>query len=65
MIVSKIKRIMEEKGVTLKQITDETGLAEITLIRARGEQILQCRLATLETIAHFLGCKTKDLYDED
>lgn len=65
MIVSNIKQLMEKKSITLKQMAKETGLAEMTLIRARGNQILQCRLETLVVIAKYLDCKTRDLYSED
>lgn len=64
MISSNLKEIMEKKGVTLKRMAWETGLAEMTLIRARGRLISQCRLSTLEIMAAYLGCATKDLYEE-
>ena len=65
MITSNLKKLMEEKGITLKRMVEDTGLAEMTLIRARRDQITQCQLCTLEVMAKYLGCKTKDLYEED
>ena len=62
MIRSNIKNIMEARGVTLKRMAMETGLAEMTLIRARREQIGACRLDTLLTIADYLECKLEDLF---
>ena len=62
MIQSNLKELMEKKGVTLKQMVKETGLAEMTLIRARREQIGACRLDTLLIIAEYLNCKIEDLF---
>ena len=62
MIQSNVKDIMEKKGVTLKQMVRDTGLAEMTLIRARREQIGACRLDTLLLIAEYLDCQIEDLF---
>jgi DNA-binding Xre family transcriptional regulator len=65
MIRSNVKKIMEDKGVTIRGMFMKTGLADMTILRARRHQISQCRLNTLETIAQCLGCKVKDLFDEE
>lgn len=62
MIQSNVKNLMEKKGITLKQMVKDTGLAEMTLIRARREQIGACRLDTLLVIAEYLECKIEDLF---
>ena len=62
MIQSNVKTLMERKGITLKQMVKDTGLAEMTLIRARREQIGACRLDTLLMIADYLECKIEDLF---
>lgn len=62
MIQSNVKNLMERKGITLKQMVKDTGLAEMTLIRARREQIGACRLDTLLLIAEYLECKIEDLF---
>ena len=65
MITSNLKAVMEQKGVTLKKMVEDTKLAEMTLIRARGQKIGQCKLDTLAAMARYLGVKTRDLYEED
>jgi len=65
MITSNLKRIMEEKGVTIRKMVEHTGLADMTILRARRKHICSCRLGTLLIMAEYLGVKTKDLYDED
>jgi hypothetical protein len=65
MLTSNVKRIMEEKGITIRGLIEKTRLADVTILRARREQIVQCRLTTLQIIAEGLGCKVKDLFDEE
>lgn len=62
MVRSNIKKLMKEQGITLKQMVKDTRLAEMTLIRARREQISACRLDTLLVIAEYLDCKIEDLF---
>jgi DNA-binding Xre family transcriptional regulator len=64
MIRSNVKTLMEKKGISLKRMVEDTGLAEMTLIRARREQIGQCRLDTLIIMAKYLDCTVNDLYEE-
>jgi DNA-binding Xre family transcriptional regulator len=64
MLTSNVRKIMEEKKTTVRAMMEKTGLSGETIIRARKNQINLCRLNTLETIAGYLGCKVKDLFDE-
>jgi DNA-binding Xre family transcriptional regulator len=65
MLTSNVKRIMQEKKVTIRAMNEATGLSFETITRARKSQINLCRLNTLEIMASYLGCKVKDLFDED
>lgn len=64
MVKSKIKELMEEKGVTYAMLEKATGFSSQTITRARGEMIRECRLSTLEAIANALGVKICDLFDQ-
>ena len=64
MLKSKIKEVMEEKGVTYVMLEKSTGFSSQTITRARGEMIRECRLSTLEAIAKALGVKICDLFEE-
>lgn len=64
MITSKVKKAMEEKGMTVRGLAEKTGLALETIMRARGDMIGRCTLDTLATIATALGVKVKDLFEE-
>lgn len=64
MITSNLKNIMKEKKVSIRVMVQNTGLSNMTILKARRAQISQCRLCTLEIIAEYLGCKIKDLFEE-
>jgi DNA-binding Xre family transcriptional regulator len=56
---------MEERGITIRAMVEKTGLADVTVLRSRREEIALCKLETLERIAQCLDCKIKDLFEED
>ena len=64
MIISKVKKLMEDAGVTYAELERVTGLSNQTISRARGESIRECSLATLEAIASALGVMIVDLFEE-
>ena len=66
-IRSRVALIMEEKGVTVRELEDGTHLATQTVIRARkdGEHNIEaCSLRTLKKIAQYLEVPIKDLFEE-
>lgn len=65
MIKSRIKEVMRERGMTYASLEQKTGLSSQTITRARGEMIRECRLSTLELIAHALDVRITDLFAED
>lgn len=64
MIVSNVRKLMEEKGITIRKMVEDTGIADKTILRARSPQMNQCILTTLEAIADYLECTVKDLFEE-
>lgn len=64
MLAGKVKEVMEQNGVTIRQLAGMTGLSSGTLHRARGDQFTKCTLETLATIAGALGVKVKALFEE-
>lgn len=58
-----IRQIMKEKGITIMELKERTGLAKRTIERARGDWIRECRLSTLLTIADALGVSVTELFD--
>lgn len=64
MITSNVAKLMARNGKTIRSLARETGLATLTITRARDARIVECRLSTLEVLARSLHCATKDLYEE-
>lgn len=63
-IVSNIIDLMKEKKETIRSLSEKAGLATQSIVRARGPQIMECRLSTLSAIADALGVQMKDLFTE-
>lgn len=64
LIISKIKELMKDQKVTIKDLQSRTGLSGETLLRARDERFVKCRVETLEVIAKALGVRLVDLFEE-
>lgn len=63
-ITSNIIQLMKEKKETIRSLSESAGLATQSIVRARGPQIMDCRLSTLSAIADALGVQVKDLFTE-
>lgn len=64
MFASKIKQIMKERKVTIRDVTGSTGISSSTMAKARDNAgIAECRLSTLGRIANALDVSVKDLFD--
>lgn len=65
MFTSKIKELMKNKKITMRDLAGQSGVSVVTLNKARQDEgISECRLSTLAKIGSALGVKTKRLYDE-
>ena len=73
---SNLKKIMSDKGVTLRGLRELTAQADdpdkpqavstATIANARDDHgIRTCTVGTLERIARALGCSIHDLFDDD
>jgi DNA-binding Xre family transcriptional regulator len=66
LIKSNLRYIMRKKGISLRKLAFESGVAESTLQKVRESvSIRNCKLSTLENIAKTLGCKISDLFEEE
>ena len=63
-ITSNVKRIMEERGMSIVSLSNETKLSTKIIERARTSKIKLCKLETLAIIAKGLSVKIIDLFDE-
>jgi DNA-binding Xre family transcriptional regulator len=66
MISSNVKYIMRKEGKTLREVTESAQISESTLLKIRKSSLIgECKLNTLRKVAQALGCKVKDLFEED
>ena len=65
MFSSNVKEMMKKKKITIRDLSEETGLSTRTIHRATSDETIGgCQLNTLSKIGAALGVKTKRLYDE-
>jgi len=62
--MGKIVELMADRKMTVQALASDAGVTPQTIMRAR-KHIENCRLSTLATIAGSLGCRVKDLFEED
>jgi len=61
---SNVTDIMKKKKVTIRELSEGTGLSTSTINKARqDESISECRLSTLGRIANALDVPVKELFD--
>jgi DNA-binding Xre family transcriptional regulator len=63
-IKSRLKWIMQKKGLTMAKLAQDSGVAIETIRRARGDELRLCRMETLEAIAKALNVRIRDLFEE-
>ena len=63
---SRVKEMMEDQKVTVRVLAEKQSMTIRTIMKARDDNhIRNCRLGTLEKIAQALGCRVKDLFEEN
>ncbi len=62
---SNLIQIMTEKGLTIRELVEQTGISSATIQKARDHRIVNCRLATLDKIARTLGISLSDVIELD
>lgn len=63
---SKVREMMEDRGITVRGLAESHSITLRTIMKARDTRHFRnCRIGTLEKIAHALGCKVKDLFEEE
>lgn len=65
-MISHLEKIMNAKGTTIRQLGEDSGLNNVTIMRARkNDMIERCTLGKLRQIAKALGVSVHELFDED
>jgi DNA-binding Xre family transcriptional regulator len=63
-IKSRVKEVMAQKGLGVKEVSDAAGLPHVVIVNACSEKIEFCGLGMLNKIASALDVSIKDLFEE-
>ena len=61
---SNLAALMELKKISIRKLSEKTGLSPETISRARDERIASCQLETLVRIARSLDCSVLELFKD-
>lgn len=66
MMKSNLKKIMDEKGITVRGLATLSGCSFVTVIKARTDEgIERCTLGILRKLADALEVTVSELYSQD
>lgn len=63
MIVIRLDRIMADKKMTLRTLSDKTGISEVNLSRLKNGHVKAIRFSTLNALCTELKCQPRDLLE--
>lgn len=61
---SNIEFLMKKKGIRVKKMSEDLNVSDTEIYKAR-HHIEFCSMMFLMRIADYLGCKVKDLFEEE
>ena len=63
MIVVRLDRILADRKMSLKTLSDKTGISEVNLLRLKNGHVKAIRFSTLNAICTELRCQPRDLLE--
>ena len=63
MIVVRLDRMMAEKKMTLRKLSQEVGISEVNLSKLKNGKVKSIRFDTLNRLCKVLNCNPKDLLE--
>ncbi|NLC65101.1 MAG: helix-turn-helix transcriptional regulator [Erysipelothrix sp.] len=63
MIVVRLDRILADRKMSLKTLSDKTGISEVNLSRLKNGHVKAIRFSTLNAICTELRCQPRDLLE--
>ena len=64
-IVLRLDRVMADRKISLKELSDRIGLSNVNLSKMKTGKISAIRFSTLEAICEELGCQPGDILEYD
>ncbi|WP_198401189.1 helix-turn-helix domain-containing protein [Erysipelothrix larvae] len=63
MIVIRLDRVMADRKMSLKDLSQKTGISEVNLSKLKNERVKAIRFSTLNAICRELKCQPRDLLE--
>ena len=63
MIIVRLDRVMADRKMTLKELSERTGLSEVNLSKLKNSRVKAIRFSTLNAICTELKCKPRDILE--
>ena len=64
-IVLRLDRVMADRKISLKDLSDRIGLSNVNLSKMKTGKISAIRFSTLEAICEALNCQPGDILEYD
>lgn len=63
MIVVRLDRVLADRKMTLKELSERTGISDVNLSRLKNGHIKAIRFSTLNAICTELKCQPRDILE--
>lgn len=63
MIIVRLDRVMADRKMSLKDLSEATGLSEVNLSKLKNSRVKAIRFSTLNSICTELKCQPRDILE--
>ena len=63
MIILRLDRVMADRKMSLNELSEEVGIANVNLSKIKTGKISAIRFSTLDAICRALGCQPGDILE--
>lgn len=63
MIIVRLDRVMADRKVSLKELSEKTGISEVNLSKLKNGHVKAVRFTTLNAICSELRCQPRDILE--
>lgn len=63
MIIVRLDRVMADRKMSLKELSERTGLSTVNLSKLKNSHVKSIRFSTLNSICTELKCQPRDLLE--
>lgn len=63
MIIVRLDRVMADRKMSLKELSELTGLSEVNLSKLKNSRVKAIRFTTLNSICTHLKCQPRDILE--